>query len=52
MPVVWGPHNNSDIFFMVAIFDAATVAVQAPFLAAVPTPLMFKALIDTGAQKQ
>lgn len=55
MPVIWGNHNNSDIFLNVGIIDAVHMPstnlnpLSAP--PAIPTPRMFKALIDTGAQK-
>lgn len=54
MPVIWGNHNNSDIFLAVGIIDANIVAPPAPGLAIgghIPPPQMFKALVDTGAQK-
>lgn len=54
MPVLWGNHNNSDIFLNVGIIDAnllPPVPPGAALGAAIATPQMFKALIDTGAQK-
>jgi hypothetical protein len=53
MPVLTGRHNNSDIFLDVGILDANTIDIgdQSKLFSSIPTPAMFKALIDTGAQK-
>src|SRR5258708_6230316 len=54
MTVVWGNHNNSDIFLNVGIIDAnhlPSAPAHAALGASIPTPNMFRALIDTGAQK-
>jgi hypothetical protein len=54
MPVIWGSHNNSDIFLNVGIIDAnqmAPLPAGAAVGGVIPQPQMFKALIDTGAQK-
>jgi Aspartyl protease len=53
MPCVWLPHNNSQIFLNVGIIDASSVNIAAvPAIGGtLPPPAMFKALIDTGAQK-
>jgi hypothetical protein len=53
MPVITGPHNNVDIFLAVGIIDADTIDVGDPSLqfSQIPQPSLFKALIDTGAQK-
>jgi hypothetical protein len=52
MPVVWGNHNNSDIYLNVAVFDAQNLNASGQTSAApIPAPPMYKALIDTGAQK-
>jgi Aspartyl protease len=53
MPVITGLHNNLDIFLTVGIIDADTIDVGDPSLqfSQVPQPSLFKALIDTGAQK-
>jgi hypothetical protein len=55
MVVMWGVHNNSDIFIEVGIIDASTGGLTAtpsgfPTVGNIPTPPMFRALIDTGAQ--
>jgi hypothetical protein len=54
MPVHWGNHNNSDIFLNVGILDASSLNLGAsPVVgsASIQPPIMFRALIDTGAQK-
>jgi Aspartyl protease len=54
MPIVWGAHNNSDIYINVGIIDASAInlASTAPVSATpISPPSMFRALIDTGAQK-
>jgi hypothetical protein len=53
MPCLWGSHNNSQIFMAVGILDAANVNPASPPVSAagMPAPAMFKALIDTGAQR-
>jgi hypothetical protein len=53
MPVAWGNHNNSDIYINVGILDASTFNIASGPVSAIPiaAPQMFKALIDTGAQK-
>lgn len=53
MPVITGRHNNSDIFLEVGIIDADTIDINNPnaHFAQIHPPSMFKALIDTGAQK-
>ena len=54
MPVVWGAHNNSDIYINVGIIDASAInlASMAPVSATpIAPPSMFRALVDTGAQK-
>jgi hypothetical protein len=53
MPVITGPHNNVDIFLAVGIIDADAIDVSDPSLqfGQIPQPALFKALIDTGAQK-
>ena len=52
MPVVWGNHNNSDIYLNVGILDASTFSLAGPISATpIAAPTMFRALIDTGAQK-
>ena len=52
MPCVWGRHNNSQIFLEVGIVDATTVAVASSAADALPPPTtLFRALLDTGAQK-
>jgi hypothetical protein len=55
MPVIWGVHNNSDVFIDVGIIDASTGGLTAqpsglPHLGNIPAPSIFRALIDTGAQ--
>jgi hypothetical protein len=53
MPVVWGSHNNSDVYMNVGILDASTFNIADGPISATPIapPTMFRALIDTGAQK-
>src|ERR1700730_12997669 len=53
MPCLWGQHNNSQIFLNVGIVDASAVNLTAapPFGASFPNPQMFRALVDTGAQR-
>ena len=53
MPVIWGTHDKSDIFIDVAIIDASTInlTTSPPIGGTIPTPTLFKALLDTGAQK-
>ena len=53
MPVITGPHNNLDIFLTVGVIDADTIEVGDLSLqfSQIPQPSLFKALIDTGAQK-
>jgi Aspartyl protease len=53
MPVITGPHNNADIFLSVGIIDADAIDFSDPDvqLGHIPPPPLFKALIDTGAQK-
>ena len=53
MPVITGRHNNSDIFLDVGVIDADSIDVNNPdaHFAQIPHPSMFKALLDTGAQK-
>jgi hypothetical protein len=53
MPVITGPHNNSDIFLTLGVIDADAIDVSDPTkqFGQIPTPNLFKALIDTGAQK-
>jgi gag-polyprotein putative aspartyl protease len=53
MPVITGPHNNADIFLSVGIIDADAIDFSDPSvqLGHIPSPPLFKALIDTGAQK-
>lgn len=53
MPCLWGTHNNSQVFIDVGIFDASTLnlAGAQPVGGNIAPPKMFKALIDTGAQK-
>jgi hypothetical protein len=53
MPVITGAHNNSDIFLTLGIIDADTIDVTDPTkqFGQIPTPELFRALIDTGAQK-
>jgi hypothetical protein len=53
MPVITGPHNNSDIFLYLSIIDADTIDVSdtTQQFGQIASPPLFKALIDTGAQK-
>jgi len=53
MPVITGLHNNIDIFLTVGIIDADSIDVSDPTLqfSHISQPSLFKALIDTGAQK-
>jgi len=53
MPVITGRHNNSDIFLDLGIIDADAIDITDPTkqLTHIPTPNMFRALVDTGAQK-
>jgi hypothetical protein len=53
MPVIWGTHNKSDIFIDVAIIDASTInlTTSPPIGGTIPTPILLRALLDTGAQK-
>lgn len=55
MVVVWGTHNNSDIFIEVGIIDGSGGGITAapselPLLGSITAPQIFRALIDTGAQ--
>jgi aspartyl protease len=50
MPCLWLQHNNSQLFVNVGIIDASAISFAA--LPATMAPLqMFRALVDTGAQK-
>lgn len=52
MPCLWLNHNNSQLFLNVGIIDASINLAAQPIIGAnLPTPKMFKALVDTGAQK-
>ena len=53
MPVITGAHNNSDIFLTLGIIGADSIDVSDPTkqFGPIPTPDLFRALIDTGAQK-
>ena len=53
MPCLWGQHNNSQVFLDVGIIDASNVnpATLVPIGTGMPPPTMFRALIDSGAQK-
>lgn len=54
MPCIWGTHNNSQLFMNVAIIDASqiNVAQSGPVNSSpIAAPPLFKALVDTGAQK-
>ena len=53
MPVITGSHNNIDIFLTVGILDADEIDISDPSVqfGQIPQPSLFKALIDTGAQK-
>jgi hypothetical protein len=53
MPCLWLQHNKSQLFITVGILDATTANIAAmPFIGGTgPTPQMFVALVDTGAQK-
>jgi len=53
MPCIWGQHNNSQVFLNVGIVDAAIINIQSLTRGGVPlpSPQMFKALVDTGAQR-
>jgi hypothetical protein len=52
MPCIWGQHNNSQVFLNVGIIDASTINPQSlTFGSQIPPPQMFKALVDTGAQR-
>jgi hypothetical protein len=54
MPCLWGRHNNSQIFVPLLVLDATVVAANPanPLAgAAQSTPPVFRALVDTGAQR-
>jgi hypothetical protein len=55
MAVIWGVHNNSDVFIDVGIIDASTGGLTPepsglPHIGNIAAPQLFRALIDTGAQ--
>lgn len=53
MPCFYLTHNNSQLFLNVGIIDASSVKIPSTPGASlgIPSPAMFKALVDTGAQK-